>query len=261
MLQFGKIAIIGAGNTAYTLCKILKSKGIDPCCIYVRDVLKVDKVRNELHVEVVSDYEKVVESDLTIIAVNDDSIPDVVSHLIDYKGLVVHTSGTRSSDILCGIARYGVFYPLQTMSKNREVEFDQVPLLVYANSKEDVSRLYDFASLFSKKVFECDDNQRKAIHLAAVFVSNFTNVMIGIGDKLLDDKNLSLSIMESLVKETVEKCFKTSAVKALTGPASRGDFATIQEHEKMLGSFPEEKEIYKILTKYIMENYHNNEEL
>ncbi len=261
MLQFGKIAIVGAGNTAYTLCKILKNKGIEPYCMYVRDVRKVDKVRDELHVDVVSDYKKVVKSDLTIIAVNDDSISDVALHLVDYKGLVVHTSGTKPSDVLSALTRYGVFYPLQTMSKNREIEFEEVPMLVYSNSKEDTTRLLEFASLFSKKVFECDDAQRKAIHLAAVFVSNFTNVMIGIGDKLLKDKSMSVAIMENLVKEMMKKCFDTSPRKAITGPAKRKDYATIEEHEKMLSNYPEEKEIYKILTKYIIENYNNNEEL
>ena len=261
MLQSGKIAIIGAGNTAYTLCKLLKSKGIEPYCMLVRNPEKAKKVSEDLGVEAVSDYEKVLKSDLAIIAVNDDAISEVATHLVEYKGLAIHTSGTKSAELLNRTMRFGVFYPLQTMSKNREIEFDEVPLLIYANSPDDVEMLSRFASHFSKKVVFCDDEQRKAIHLAAVYVSNFTNVMLGIGDKLLKDNGLKLEIMKPLVGEMIKKSFETSPEEALTGPARRGDFATIAEHEKMLADNPDELAIYMILTDYIIENYQKNEKL
>lgn len=261
MLQSGKIAIVGAGNTAYTLCKLLKSKGIEPYCMLVRDAAKAQKVSEELGVEAVSDYEKVLKSDLAIIAVNDDAISEVATHLLEYKGLAVHTSGTKSAELLNRTMRFGVFYPLQTMSKNREIEFDEIPLLIYANSPDDVEMLSRFASHFSKKVVFCDDEQRKAIHLAAVYVSNFTNVMLGIGDKLLKDNGLKLEIMRPLVEEMIKKSFETTPKDALTGPARRGDFATIGEHVKMLADNPDELAIYMILTDYIIENYQKNEKL
>lgn len=260
-MQFGKIAIIGAGNTAYTLCKVLKSKGIEPFCIYVRNPEKAEKVRADLGVEVVFSYEKVLESDLAIIAVNDDAISEVAAHLIDYKGLVVHTSGTKPSELLNRSMRFGVFYPLQTMSKTREISFDEIPLLIYANSPDDVEMLSRFAKQFSNKVEFCDDEQRKAIHLAAVYVSNFTNVMLGIGDKLLKENGLSLDLMRPLVMEMMKKSFEISPEKALTGPARRGDFATIGEHEKMLAYNPDELAIYMILTDYIIDKYQKNEKL
>lgn len=261
MLQYKKIAIIGAGNVAYTLCKLLKNKGIEPCCMFVRNPEKAEKVYADLGVEVVSSYEKVLESDLAIISVKDDAISDVAPHLVDYKGLVVHTSGTKSAELLNGSMRFGVFYPLQTISKEREISFDEIPLLIYANSPDDVEMLSLFAKQFSNKVVFCDDDQRKAIHLAAVYVSNFTNVMLGIGDKILKENGLSLELMRPLVMEMMQKSFDISPEKALTGPARRGDFATIGEHEKMLGDNPDELAIYMILTDYIIEKYKNNEKL
>ena len=255
MLKFGKIAIIGAGNTAYTLCKLLKDKGIELCCVFVRNPEKAAKMHEDLGVQTVLSYEKVLESDLAIIAVNDDSISEVASHIVDYKGLVVHTSGTKPSELLNRTMRYGVFYPLQTMSKDRDIIFDEIPLLIYANSPDDVELLSRFAKQFSQKVVFCDDDQRKAIHLAAVYVSNFTNVMLGIGDKLLKDNGLSLDLMRPLVKEMMQKSFEISPEKALTGPARRGDFATIAAHEKMLADTPDELAIYMILTDYIIEKY------
>ncbi len=260
-MQFGKIAIIGAGNTAYTLCKVLKSKGIEPFCIYVRNPEKAEKVREDLGVEVVFSYEKVLESDLAIVAVKDDAISEVAAHLIDYKGLVVHTSGTKSSEVLNRIERYGVFYLPYTMSKERNISFDDVPLLIYANSPEDMIRLNGFAEQLSSKVQYCDDEQRKVIHLAAVYVSNFTNVMLGIGDKLLKENGLSLDLMRPLVMEMMKKSFEISPEKALTGPARRGDIQTILDHEEMLVNSPKELEIYKVLTNYILEKYQKNEKL
>ncbi len=260
-MQFGKIAIIGAGNTAYTLCKVLKSKEIEPFCILVRNPEKAEKVREDLGVEVVFSYEKVLESDLAIIAVNDDAISEVAAHLIDYKGLVVHTSGTKSSEVLNRIERYGVFYLPYTMSKERNISFDDVPLLIYANSPEDMIRLNGFAEQLSSKVQYCDDEQRKVIHLAAVYVSNFTNVMLGIGDKLLKENGLSLDLMRPLVMEMMKKSFEISPEKALTGPARRGDIQTILDHEEMLVNSPKELEIYKVLTNYILEKYQKNEKL
>ena len=212
-------------------------------------------------VEVVSDYENVLKTDLAIIAVNDDAISEVATHLTDYKGLAVHTSGTKPAELLNRTMRFGVFYPLQTMSKEREISFDEIPLLIYANSPDDVEMLSKFAGQFSKKVVFCDDEQRKAIHLAAVFVSNFTNVMLGIGDKLLKDNGLSLDVMRPLVQEMIKKSFEISPKDALTGPARRNDFSTIGEHEKMLDNYPDELAIYMILTDYIIENYKNNEKL
>lgn len=260
-MQFGKIAIIGAGNTAYTLCKVLKSKEIEPFCVLVRNPEKAEKVREDLGVEVVFSYEKVLESDLAIVAVKDDAISEVAAYLIDYKGLVVHTSGTKSSEVLNRIERYGVFYLPYTMSKERNISFDDVPLLIYANSPEDMIRLNGFAEQLSSKVQYCDDEQRKVIHLAAVYVSNFTNVMLGIGDKLLKENGLSLDLMRPLVMEMMKKSFEISPKKALTGPARRGDIQTILDHEEMLVNSPKELEIYKVLTNYILEKYQKNEKL
>lgn len=261
MQQFGKIAIVGAGNMAYTLCKVLKNKEIYLYCVYVRNAAKAEKMRQDLGVETVSDYEKVLKSDFLIIAVRDDEISEVASHLVDYKGLAVHTSGAKPSEVLNRIERYGVFYLPFTMSKEREISFDDVPLLIYANSPEDMIRLNGFAEQLSSKVRYCDDEQRKAIHLAAVFVSNFTNMMLGVGEKILKNNGLTLDLMYPLVREMIQKSFEISPDNALTGPARRGDIQTIREHEEMLVNSPKELEIYKVLTNYILEKYHNNEKL
>ena len=104
----------------------------------------------------------------------------------------------------------------------------------------------------SDVVFECSDDDRSAIHLSAVFVCNFVNVMLQIGDKLLENKAVNISIFESLVKETVDKAFVMGPKNALTGPAKRGDFETIEKHKKSLENNIDEKKIYELLTSYII---------
>ncbi|MGN0033685.1 MAG: Rossmann-like and DUF2520 domain-containing protein [Candidatus Limimorpha sp.] len=259
---FGKISIIGAGNVAFTLCRILNSKGLKPFCLLVRNADKINGVRSELAVDVVSDYKKIFESDLAIIAVNDDSILEVADNLNGFNGLAVHTSGTMPSQLLSQLSRYGVFYPLQTMSKVKQLSFDSTPILINANNEEDALSLTRLGRLLSDSVFNVDDERRKVVHLSAVFVSNFTNVMLGIGDKILRDNGLPLSIMKPLVFEMMEKCFAFSPTSALTGPAKRHDISTINSHIDLLSrNYPEEAEIYKLITKYVIENNKNNEKL
>lgn len=260
--SFGKISIIGAGNVAFTLCRILKDKGLSPYCVFVRDASKIDEVRSELEVNAVSDYKTVIESDIVIIAVNDDSVSEVAANLAGYKGLAVHTSGTMSSELLSRLPRFGVFYPLQTMSKVKQLSFKSTPILINANNEADIALLTRLANFFSDSVYVVDDEKRKIIHLCAVFVSNFTNVMLGIGDKILKDNGLPLSIMKSLVSEMMEKCFLMSPDDALTGPAKRGDVSTLNAQTEFLScNYPDEAAIYKLITKYIVEKNSRNEEL
>ena len=165
--SFGKISIIGAGNVAFTLCRILKDKGLSPYCVFVRDASKIDEVRSELEVNAVSDYQTVLESDIVIIAVNDDSVSEVAANLAGYKGLAVHTSGTMSSELLSRLPRFGVFYPLQTMSKVKLLSFKSTPMLINANNEADIALLTRLANFFSDSVFVVDDEKMKIIHLCA----------------------------------------------------------------------------------------------
>ena len=165
---------------------------------------------------------------------------------------MVHTSGTKPSSILNHVENYGVLYPLQTLTKDFDVDFKKVPLLVNASSSICFEKLKSLANIMSDVVFECSDDDRSAIHLSAVFVCNFVNVMLQIGDKLLENKVVNISIFESLVKETVDKAFVMGPKNALTGPAKRGDFETIEKHKKSLENNIDEKKIYELLTSYII---------
>lgn len=255
MIPFKNIAIIGSGNVAYTYSKVLKNNGINLRYIFVRNQEKVSEVEKLFGLKTICDYETLFSCDLVIIAVKDDAIEEVASKLKNYRGVLVHTSGTQNSTILQHVDNYGILYPLQTLTKDHEVDFKSVPLMINASSEDVKDKLRSLAQKMSDVVIECTDEDRRYIHMNAVYVSNFVNVMLQIGEKLLKEKSLDISILEPLVKETVNKAFSMGAEKALTGPARRGDVETVNKHLELLKNNKEEKEIYKLLTNYIINKY------
>ena len=255
MIPFESVAIIGSGNVAYVYSKVLKNKGINLRYVFVRNQERLSEVEKLFGVKAISDYETLFSCDLIIIAVKDDAIEEVAAKLQNYKGVLVHTSGTQNINALQSADNYGVIYPLQTLSKDYDVDFKSVPILINASSFEVKEKLRLIAEKMSDVVIECSDEDRRYIHMNAVYVSNFVNVMLQIGEKLLKEKSLSISILEPLVKETVNKAFSMGAEKALTGPARRGDVETINKHLDLLKNNEEEKEIYKLLTNYIINKY------
>ena len=255
MIPFENVAIIGSGNVACTYSKVLKNNGINLQYIFVRNQGRLSEVEKLFGVKTICDYETLFSCDLIIIAVKDDAIEEVAAKLQNYKGVLVHTSGTQNITALQSVDNYGVIYPLQTLTKDYDVDFKSVPVLINASSFEVKEKLRCIAEKMSDVVIECSDEDRRYIHMNAVYVSNFVNVMLQIGEKLLKEKSLSISILEPLVKETVNKAFSMGAEKALTGPARRGDVETINKHLDLLKNNEEEKEIYKLLTNYIINKY------
>lgn len=255
MIPFEKIGIIGAGNVAFAFSKVLRNNGMNPRYIMIRNKEKVSEVESSFGIKTIVDYKTIMDCDLIIVAVKDDAIAEVASNLNGYKGFLVHTSGTQKSDILNCVECFGVLYPLQTLTKDFDVDFKDVPLLINASSTGNLLKLKNLADLISNVVIECSDDDRSYIHMSAVYVSNFVNVMLQIGNKLLESKNLNVSVLESLVHETVRKSFALGPDKALTGPARRGDHNTINKHKSMLDNNIEEKMIYEILTNYILNKY------
>ncbi len=192
-----------------------------------------------------------LDADLIIIAVSDDAIASVAQCLTNTKALVVHTSGTVASSVL-STARRGVLYPLQTLSKEKNVDFfHQVPLLITAGEENDQAFLLAFAQRLSNNVKPCTDEERRHLHLVAVYVSNFVDAMLIAGEHLSTTAEM-LTMFEPLVRETVDKAFSLSPTKALTGPAKRRDNNTIAQHLQMLENFPDEKKLYQAVTDFIL---------
>jgi len=189
--------------------------------------------------------------DIYIIAVSDDAIIDVVNNLNPGTGLVVHTSGALSIEHLSSFPRYGVFYPLQTFSRNHILDFSKLPICIEANTIEDLQELEDFAHSVSAVVFHLSSAERLKVHVSAVFVCNFVNYMYTMGFDYLEKQGIPSSILRPLIAETASKITQMSPQIAQTGPAKRKDRKTIARHLELLKDDEPYLMVYKILSAQI----------
>lgn len=248
-----RVVIIGTGNLAHHLFDAFSgSPAIDIVQIVGRNLKALAPF--EKSTAIATDFNRIAEADVFIVAVSDMAIRSVSKYLTNKKGLVVHTSGSVSIDVLSDHHRYGVFYPLQTFSTGRKIEMNSVPLCLEAHEEIDMAVLKKLAGNLSKKLYEVDSEQRKALHLAAVFVNNFTNHLYQIGQQLCDEKGLPFEILSPLIRETVDKIDQLSPFDAQTGPARRGDSETIEKHLEQLKDSVH-KEVYGILSDSILKLY------
>jgi len=246
------INIIGSGNVAHHLVRALT--GLSNYKIQNVVVRSLDKVSDFFPKDlIVTTVEYLKPADITLISVTDSAIAEV-STKISYKdSLVVHTSGTTALEVLNDKNRKGVFYPLQTFSKNKEINFKEVPLCLEAENIADLNELKLLAKEISDNVFEISSEQRQSLHVAAVFVSNFTNHLYSIGNEICKENNIPFDILKPLIKETADKINYLNPKDAQTGPAIRFDQKTIKTHQDFLKD-QNYKTIYNLITQSIQEN-------
>lgn len=246
------INIIGSGNVAHHLVQVLqKSVNYKIQNIAVRSLNKVaDFFPKDLIVTAIEDLKPAA---ITLISVSDSAIVEVSNKIIYKDSLVVHTSGTSALEILNSKNRRGVFYPLQTFSKNKDIDFKEVPLCLEAEKIDDLKELKSLANELSDNVFELSSDQRKSLHVAAVFVSNFTNHLYAIGNEICKENNIPFTILKPLIKETADKINYLNPQEAQTGPAIRFDQKTIEAHEDFLIN-KTYNQIYKLITQSIQKN-------
>jgi predicted short-subunit dehydrogenase-like oxidoreductase (DUF2520 family) len=251
-----KVVIIGAGNVGSHLAKALHQADVRILQVFNRNIEKAQSLALQVNAEPVCDYKALSDqADLYLLTVSDSAIEEVAERITQVLGrniLLAHTSGATPSSVFEGKTnRYGVFYPLQTFSKEQKVDFSNIPFCLDAVKKEDRVLLQKLAALLSKKVFIISDEQRAVLHVAAVFVNNFSNHLFHIGDNILKAHNMPFELLIPLIKETANKLDGLSPNEAQTGPAIRGDQTTIRRHLKLLKSYPEYQEIYRMLSEGI----------
>jgi predicted short-subunit dehydrogenase-like oxidoreductase (DUF2520 family) len=246
-----KIVLIGAGNVGYHLGRRLKEAGLQVVQIFSRQEAHARRLAKEIQVPFVTDLAQVVtDAELYILTVNDGAMNEVAAQLQVRNGLVVHTSGGTPSAILQPyFPRFGVLYPLQTFSLTRPIDFTPIPICVCANNTADEDFLFKLGSIISQNVYKINDNQRAVLHVAAVFVNNFTNYLFQIGYDILQQENLSFDLLRPLILETAAKIQSHAPAEMQTGPAVRGDAETVERHLAYLERFPGYRELYQIITK------------
>lgn len=249
------IVFIGAGNLATNLAKALHAKGFKIEQIYSRTEESASVLASFVGARWTTDLNSVAGGkDLYIVSLKDDAFLELLARIVEGRedALFVHTAGSVSMDVWKGkVNRYGVFYPLQTFSKQREVVFDQIPIFIEAADKQDKELLKGIASLLTQKVYTATSDQRKSLHLAAVFACNFANHMYVLAAELLEKNNLQFDVLLPLIDETAHKVHSLSPKEAQTGPAVRYDEQVIYKHLVMLEDEPAMRDLYRIVSQSI----------
>ena len=233
------IAFIGAGNLATNLAKALYRKGFRIVQVYSRTKESAQELAQTVEAAYTTELQAVTkEAQLYIVSLKDAAFVELLPQIVSGKenALWVHTAGSIPMNIWQGhVARYGVLYPC----------------FVESNSEEDVQLLKDIASALSEKVYEASSEQRKSLHLAAVFTCNFTNHMYVLAAELLKKYGLPFEAMLPLIDETARKVHELEPLAAQTGPAVRYDENVIDEHLRMLADEPQMLELYREISENI----------
>lgn len=246
-----QIVIIGSGNVAYHLAKAFVLNHIPLAQIFGRNEEDVKKISEELKIPYST--EKLEDADLYIICVSDNSVENVSKLITKKNCLVAHTSGSLPKEILIGEYRKSSFYPLQTFSKSKNLEYEKIPFFIETENEGDKKILFDIASRISKNVMESNHEKRKYIHLTAVFACNFVNHLFSRAKEISDSQEISFDYFLPLIDETVQKIYEIEPKSAQTGPAVRNDVRVLQLHEQLLQG--ESLEIYKTMNHSIKKMY------
>jgi predicted short-subunit dehydrogenase-like oxidoreductase (DUF2520 family) len=255
------VSFIGSGNVAWHLAPALDNTDFAVREVYSRNpahaAALVDKLY-EADVKTSLDFSD-SPSNIFIIAVPDDAIQSIVQEIIlPDEAILVHTSGSQPLSALgyAAIPGIGVFYPLQTFSKSKKVDFADVPIFVESENPGTEKVLLAMAKAISKNVHQVTSQERKAMHIAAVFASNFTNHMLLIAQQIMKENNLNLDWLKPLIAEMINKSISIGPEQAQTGPARRGDFEILDRHMEFLQNDEQRAEIYKVISQHIIDRYH-----
>ncbi len=255
-----KIVLIGAGNVAWHLASHLEQAGHRIVAVYSRHLVNAKVLGQQLYEAKATDQLNftTTEADLFLLCVSDNALPSVVAALqLPSQATLAHTSGTQPLQLLAtnlaNSPNIGVFYPLQTFTKGKTINFKQVPFCIESTNTTTLDLLGDIATSLSKEVYVLDTAQRQTLHLAAVMACNFTNHLFAIAHQLLQDKDLDFELLFPLINETVQKAMQMPPKDAQTGPAKRGDTQTIAKHLALLEQYPTYKKVYEVLTESVFE--------
>lgn len=253
--------IIGSGNVATHLAKAL-SAHIEILQVYSRDIGHAAALASAISpsCRAINDAADICrDADLYLMSVTDDSILPILDKLQDYgNGIWAHTSGSVDMNVFDGRrSRYGVFYPLQTFSKDKYVDVQSAPFFIEGSSADVEGELLSLASAISGNVRLLNSEGRRRLHIAAVFACNFVNYMWTVADRQLHLCGTDIHIFDPLLKETLGKIGKMPPIEAQTGPARRGDTRVMQKHIDMLGK--DDALLYELISKQIYNTYHEQD--
>ena len=251
-----RIGLIGTGNVATALAReIRKHESLTLVKLIGRDQNKLPK--DLITIPFSNQFNALTNCDMILIAVSDHAIQEVSSQLPLTDAVVAHTSGASSLDLLSNHKYRGVFYPLQTFSKEQQLNWSEIPILWEGNNKQVNEKLKALSQLLSQFATLSDEKQRLSMHLAAVVVNNFTNHLYAEAHRFCKSKHVNFELLVPLIEETTRKIKQLDPRKSQTGPASRGDMQTIQRH-KTVPMTEELSDIYSLFTSQLLNRNNEN---
>jgi predicted short-subunit dehydrogenase-like oxidoreductase (DUF2520 family) len=252
-----RITIIGSGNVGTHLAAAFKNAGHVIVQIYSPHMHNAELLAYHIKAQAIGNLNDInPETDIFIISVKDEAIAGIAEALAKHNKVMAHTSGSVDLAALTAFSALGgVFYPLQTFSKNKAVDFLKVPLCIEGANADVTAELVKLAQTISNNVQKIDSVQRKVLHMAAVFAGNFPNFLYGVAQQLLEKNNLEFDLLRPLILETAMKVQKHLPDEAQTGPAVRNDEKTIALHQQMLADEPALKALYGQISQDIIKNF------
>jgi len=255
-----KIVLLGSGNVAFHIAEMLKNSDINIYQIYNINEDSGKKLAEKYNSIFTNNINKIdTNADLYIIAVKDNFIKNIIDKLNINNGIVVHTSGTTDINVFANkFDNFGILYPLQTFTKNIELNYKEIPFLIEANNSKTLDFINNIASSISNNIIHTSSEQRVSIHIAAVFACNFTNYFYSIANDMLEKQNLSFNLLKPLINETTRKAINTKPKKNQTGPAKRKDIAIINKHLEILAKNKEIQKLYGLISEMIINSNNVN---
>lgn len=254
-----RLVFLGAGNLATHLSQELHQKGFSIEQVFSRTEKSARSLAKKLETNYTTSVQQISpDADVYFVALKDSAFEQVLPHINFQNKLLVHCSGSMPLSSLENYStNIGVLYPLQTFSKDRQVDFSEIPVFIEASSPENGKILGHIAEKISSQVTVLNSEQRLHLHVAAVFACNFVTHFYTVAGEVLKPQKVPLDVLKPLIMETAHKVQEMEPVKAQTGPAVRYDHDVIEKHLDTLEDFPEFKKIYKIVSESIYK-FHQN---
>ena len=256
------VSILGAGNVGWHLAQAMYDKGLQISSVYNRSWYKAKELSDQVNSFGIKRIEELPkDSDLYLLCVVDDVIDEIGEQLYHHLGkestsIVAHVSGNKSSDILSNFRHFGAFYPLQTFNRNRDVYFQQIPILINGGDQSTEIALMSLAQQLSGDVRIVTNMSKRAAHLAAVIVNNFSHHLLYKAHQLMQDMGVEGDVLTPLIRETFDRLHDPDLLyETQSGPAKRHDKGTLEDHLKLIENDRHLKNIYKSVTQSIMYTY------
>jgi len=258
-----KISLVGSGRVAFHLAKALLAQDHKIVQVYARDFEKTQKFAEKIQAKACQTLQEFQPTDLIILAVSDSAIAELAKQLHELfpETLIAHTSGSTDIEVISHIhEKAGVFYPLQTFSFEREVDWSATPLFVDAVADVDQKLLSYLANSLSNRVYQYSSKQRLTLHLAAVFACNFSNYCFDMAKQVVDAEQVDFSLLYPLIIETAKKATENDPKQMQTGPAMRGDQNILSMHQSLLAQAERDdlKQVYQLLSDGIVKRHHSD---